>query len=182
MHDPLGRTVEAIPASPQMQQLLDESDDVLLAARLDTENQAVRAAEPRADTKAGNLLALCSGLLIAGLALLGSGKLPGPAAAAGWAAAGLLGAAVVLLSLAIRPNLDGGFGFMRWAELSSGQQLLDALAGEPADGDRIRQARQVIWLSRSVRGKFCRVRAAQTLLMSALAVTALTAALAALGR
>jgi hypothetical protein len=182
MHDSQAGAVEAIPASPQLQQLLDESDDILLTVRLDTELQALRAAEPRVDTKAGNLQQLGSGLLIAGLALLGSGKLPGPAAAAGWAAAALLGGAVTLASLAIRPNLRGRFGFVRWAAATSDQQLLDELAAEPASGDCVRQAGQLRWLSQSLRRKFTRVRTAQTLLMTALAVAALAAALAATGR
>lgn len=182
MHDLQAGAVEANPAPPQIERPLDKRDDILTTARLDTELQALRAAEPRVDTKAGNLQQLCSGLLIAGLALLGSGKLPGPAAAAGWAAAGLLGAAVVMLSLAIRPNLRGNFGFVRWAAATSDRQLLADLAAEPADSDCVRQAGQLRFLSQSLLGKFSRVRTAQTLLMTALAVAALAAALAAMGR
>jgi hypothetical protein len=184
MHDPTKQLAEAIPASPQIDKLLAERDDILLGVRLDAETQAVRGAEPRVDTKAGNLLSLCSGLLVAGLALLGAGKLHGTAAVAGWAAAALLGAAVVLLSIALRPNLGGNFGFVRWARLASDEQLLAIVADDPdcLGNDHLRQARQLRWLSQSLLAKFSRVRAAQTLLVFALAVAGLAAALAALGR
>jgi hypothetical protein len=177
--------IETIPASPELDALLDERDSILIAARLDAELAAVRAAEPRADTKAGQLQQLCSGLLLAGLALLSSGKLSGPAAAFGWAGAALLGAAVVLLTAAVRPNLAGNFGFVRWARLRGDQELLDSVAGETSaeGGDcTARQARQLRWLSRSLYGKFSRIRAAQTLLVAALAVAALAAAITATGR
>lgn len=176
--------IETIPASPQLDALLDERDNILAGARLQAETAAVRAAEPRADTKAGNLQSLCSGLLLAGLALLSSGKLTGPAAAAGWAAAALLGVAVALLSAAARPNLGGDFGFVRWARTASDQDLLDTVADELAvdSGGLTRHARQLRWLSRSLYGKFARIRTAQSLLVSALVLAAVAAALTALGR
>lgn len=177
--------IDTIPASPQLDALLDERDSILIGVRLDAELAAVRAAEPRADTKAGNLQSLCSGLLLAGLALLSAGRLPGPAVVAGWVAAMLLGVAVALLSAAVRPNLAGNFGFVRWARLGGDQELLDAVAGETSTdgGDcTARQARQLRWLSRSLYGKFARIRAAQSLLVTALAVAALAAALTATGR
>lgn len=177
--------IDTIPASLQLDALLDERDSILAGARLQAEITAVRAAEPRAETKAGNLQSLCSGLLLAGLALLSAGRLPGPAAAAGWVAAVLLGAAVALLSAAARPNLGGDFGFVRWARTVSDQDLLDAVADAPdadSSDDHARQARQLRWLSRSLYGKFARIRAAQSLLVTALAVAALAAALTATGR
>jgi hypothetical protein len=179
-------STETIPASPQLEQLLDERDTILtgVADRLGAELAAVRATEPRADTKAGQLQQLCSGLLLAGLALLSSGRLPGPAAVAGWAAAGLLIAAVALLSTATRPNLGrGDFGFVRWARLADDQDLIADVAGDTdPDVDCVRQARQLRWLSRSLYGKFCRIRTAQTLFVTALAAAALAAALTAIGR
>ena len=75
----------ALPASPEL------PERILIGARLDTEIAAVRAAEPRVGTKVGNLQSLCSGLLVAGPALLSSGRLTGPDAAAGLAGAVLLG-------------------------------------------------------------------------------------------
>lgn len=181
MHDSQNDLIEGIPASPQLDALLDERDHILLGARLNAELAAVRAAEPRADTKAGNLQSLCSGLLLAGLALLSTGRLPGPAAAAGWAAAALLGLAVALLSAASRPNLGANFGFVRWARTPGEQELLDAVAAE-SDTDCAARAGQLLWLSRSLHGKFTRIRTAQSLLVTALAVAAVAAALTALGR
>jgi Family of unknown function (DUF5706) len=176
---------ETIPASLQLEQPPGERDTLLtgVAGRLADELAAVRATEPRADTKAGQLQQLCSGLLLAGLALLSSGRLPGPAALCGWTAAGLLIAAVTLLSVATRPNLRGHFGFVRWARLADDQDLIAALAGETdPDADRARQAQQLRWLSRSLYGKFCRIRTAQTLFVTALAAAAIAAALTATGR
>jgi amino acid transporter len=186
MHDNRLDLAGTIPASPQLEQLLDERDTILtgVAVRLGAELAAVRATEPRADTKAGQLQQLCSGLLLAGLALLSSGKLPGPAAVFGWAAAALLIAAVTLLSTATRPNLGGGrFGFVRWARLADDQDLIAEVAGETdLDADCTRQAQQLRWLSRSLYGKFCRIRTAQTLFVTALAAAAIAAALTAIGR
>jgi len=183
MHDPQNNVIAINPAPP-LQAQLDDHDSVLIS-RLDAEIAAVRAAEPRTDTKAGGLQQLCSGLLLAGLALLSSGKLHGPAAAAGWTAAGLLLAAVVLLSIAGRPNLGGNFGFVRWARMRDDQDLLDAISAETdtdITADCLRRAGQVRWLSRSVHSKFARIRTAQSLLVAALMVAAAAAALTALGR
>jgi len=185
MHDQQASTVDPIPGSPQLEQSRAERDNILISVRLDSEMQAVRSAEPRVDTKAGNLQSLCSGLLLAGLALLGSGKLSGQAAVPGWTAAGLLGTAVLLLSAATRPNLGGNFGFVRWARLSSDQDLIAAIADEPdADsiGDCTQRARHLRWLSRSLYGKFSRIRTAQSLLVAALAAAAIAAGLTAMGR
>ena len=184
MPDPQTDLIDTNPAAPPLQAPLDDRDDTLLSVRLEAETASVRTAEPRADTKAGNLQSLCSGLLLAGLALLSSGKLPGPAAAAGWFAAALLGIAVALLTAAARPNLGGDFGFVRWARTASDQDLLDTVADELAvdSGGLTRHARQLRWLSRSLYGKFARIRTAQSLLVSALVLAAVAAALTALGR
>ena len=177
-HDDL---LEPIAASPALDALLDERDTILISTRLtsvrlDTETQLVRAAEPRTDAKASSYLTLASGLLLAGLTLLGSGRLPEPAAAAGWTAAALDGAAVLLLTAAQRPNLRGDFGFVRWARTRRVEDLLDAVAAAPSI-DSTEQARQLHWLSRSLYRKFLRVRQAQTLLVAALSVAAAAAAL-----
>ncbi|RZU46547.1 hypothetical protein EV385_6621 [Krasilnikovia cinnamomea] len=170
---------QPLVASPAVDELLDERDTILIGGRLHTETSTVRAIETRVDTKAGNFLNLASGLLIAGLALLGGGKLPGPAAAVGWAAAAAVGVAVLLLTAALRPNLGGDFGFVRWAATTGGQDLLDDLAQEP-DGTGsaalTEQARQLRWLSQSLHTKFVRIRRAQTLLVVGLTAAA-TAAL-----
>ena len=171
----------ALCADPVMDALLDERDHILLADRLAGETAAVRSIEARVDTKANSLLTLCSGLLVAGLALLSSGKLPGPAAGAGWAGAAVIGAAVVLLTMALRPNLGGDFGFVRWARTTGGQDVLDVLAAEPDHGQAAKAA-QLVWLSQSLYRKFARIRTAQTLLVTALALAATAAALTALAR
>ena len=183
MPDPQTDLTETIPAAPPLQAPLD--DRTALSVRLEAGTASVRAAEPRADTKAGNLQSLCSGLLLAGLALLSSGKLTGPATAVGWVAAALLGVAVALLTAAARPNLGGDFGFVRWARTASDQDLLDTVTDELAvdnGGGLGPQARQLRWLSRSLYGKFARIRTAQSLLMTALVLAAVAAALTALGR
>lgn len=166
---------------PPVYQPVDEHD---LAVRLDAETATVRGIEARVDTKAGTLLALTSGLLVAGLALLGAGKLPGLAALVGWIAVALLGTAVVLLTAAVRPNLGGTHGFVRWAFAAGGRDVLAALSVEQQSSSRTQLAcaEQLHWLSRSVHRKFRRIRTAQSLLVAALAVAGLAAGLAALGR
>ena len=184
MPDPTAVATAPIAASPELDKLLQQADEVL-AVRLTAEIDTVRAMEPRADTKADSLLRLCLGLLAAGLALLGSGKLPGPAAVAGWVAAALLGIAVVLLTTALRPDLGAaGFGFVHWARLSRPEEVAAAVAEQATDGDTgyARQAQELTWRSRSVLAKFTRIRTAQTLLVTALAVAVTAAALSALGR
>jgi hypothetical protein len=160
-------------------------DEVLLAARLEDELRVLRLAEPRADAKANSLLSLASALLVAALAVVGSGKLPGLATAAAATGAGLLAAAVLLLTLALRPTLGGNFGFPRWARTVSNAEVLDALAGAPAPGSRaalIEQARQLRLLSIPLHRKFGRMATAHTLTGLALAAGVVTAALSALGR
>jgi hypothetical protein len=193
MHDPArhnensppSRETFALNPSPALNQLVDESDSILLGVRLDTETATVRAIESRVDAKAGAFLSLASGLLLAGLALLAAGRLHGPAAVAGWTAAATVGAAVLLLTTALRPNLTGNFGFVRWAGTRTGQDLLDALAAEQdatSEQTCAERAGQLRWLSRSVHTKFSRIRTAQTLLVAGLATAAAAAALTALGR
>jgi hypothetical protein len=178
MHDRHDELLEPLAASPALEELLEERDHILIGVRLNAETQLVRASEPRADTKAGNFLSLTSGLLVAGLALLGAGRLHGPGAVCGWTAVGLVGAVVLLLSAALRPNLGGDFGFVRWSRARSDREVLDALAaGADSTGDCTEQARQLRWLSRSLYVKFARIRLAQTLLVAAFAPAAAAAAL-----
>ncbi len=193
MHDPArhnensspNREKFALNPSPALNQLFDERDTILLGVRLDAETTAVRAIESRVDAKADAFLRLASGLLLAGLALLAAGRLHGPAAIAGWSAAAVVGAAVLLLTAALRPNLGGTFGFVRWAGTRTGQDLLDALAAEQDETSEATcadRAGQLRWLSRSVHKKFSRIRTAQSLLVAGLAIAAAAAALTALGR
>jgi hypothetical protein len=179
MHDRHDVPLEPLTESPALEELLEERDHILITARLNAETQLLRATEPRADTKAGNFLSLASGLLVAGLALLGTGRLHGPGAVCGWTAVGLVGAVVLLLSAALRPNLGAtDFGFVRWARTRSDREVLDALAaGAAGSGDCTEQARQLRWLSRSLYVKFARIRLAQSLLVAAFILAAAVAAL-----
>ncbi|GAA2579588.1 hypothetical protein GCM10010435_65980 [Winogradskya consettensis] len=141
--------------------------------------QTVRAELARVDAKAGTLLALAGTAFTVALAVFTRAHLPGPAVATGWISTGLIAAAVAVLALAIRPNLDGDHGFVHYAQLAPADLgaefaaltehqhtalLLDALAG----------------LSRAAFGKYRRVQLAVDLLLAALAGVTLTAALAAL--
>jgi hypothetical protein len=158
-------------------------DQFLTAVHLDAEIAAVRADQPRADTKAGSLLQLTTALFGAGLALILTGRLHIPADVRGGVVA-LLGvammlllAAIVLLTIALRPNLGStfSFGFVRWAR-SSDQQILDAVTADDL-GDCTRKARQLRWLSTVLCAKFTRIRAAQTLLVLALVIAAAATAI-----
>jgi hypothetical protein len=140
----------------------------LASARITAETAVIRSIEPRADAQATGLLNHTSTLLAAGLALLAAGRLHGPAA---WTAVGLLFGAVGLLFGALKPRLGGRFGFVRWAQISDARQLVTTLTAEPEPTSAAgctEQARQMQWLSRSLRRKFRLVQAAQTLLILAL--------------
>jgi hypothetical protein len=179
-------TTAALAHQPtDVDDLTDDTDTVALTLRLDAETATLRALEPRADAKATSLLSLSSGLLVAALTLLGTGKLPLAAAVGVGSAAILLGGTVALLTAALRPAVGGNFGFARWAKTGSDQQLLAELAAAPmldslaGCTERVRQLR---WLSNSLWIKFARIRTAQALLLSALVVGAVAAVLSAIGR
>jgi len=149
-----------------------------LYGRLDAETATVRGELLRVDAKANSLLAIAGVLLAGALAWLGSGTLPAPGAVAGWAAVTVVGAAVVLLAGAIRPNLGGGFGFVRWARMTSGRQVLDDIIGEHTPVNPIeRQANDLHWLSGALLGKYRAIRRSVTLLVAGLAIGAVAAAL-----
>ena len=185
MHTAPDQRIAPLPQSADLDGLVDETDAVVLTLRLDAETATLRMLEPRVDTTAGTLLSLSSGLLVAALALLGTGKLPAAAAVAVGIAALLLGAAVVALTAALRPNVGGSFGFVRWARIGSDSQLVAELAAAPVVDSLAgctERARQLRWLSASLLAKFSRLRAAQSLLIAALAVGAVAAVLSAIGR
>jgi ADP-ribose pyrophosphatase YjhB (NUDIX family) len=171
-------TATAEPTSPEPEpEALALDVDVALADEI----TGVRAIEPRADAKAGQLLSLTSGLLVAGTAALFSGKLTAAAAAGAGLAELLLLTAAILLTAAMRPALGGDFGFPRWAKTADAGEILTALAATRADSATGR-ARQLRWLSRSLHRKFRRIRIAQTLVVAALAVAALAAIATVAGR
>ncbi|MEV6305867.1 Pycsar system effector family protein [Actinoplanes sp. NPDC051861] len=145
----------------------------------------VRAELARVDTKASTLLALSGTALTVLLALLARTRLPGLAVAAGWLTAGLIATAVLLLALAIRPNLTGGHGLVRYARRDPAELCEEFHSIEQGDGQsrtdhERREAAALVALSRLAVAKYRRVRAAVDLLLAGLAGIALTAALAAL--
>ncbi|GAB3866708.1 hypothetical protein GCM10029963_79500 [Micromonospora andamanensis] len=157
-----------------------------MTASLDTEIATVRAELARIDPKASGYLQMAGVLLGAGLAVLGgagaSGHLPRAALAAGAVTAVVVLTAVVLLLLASRPRLGGDFGFVAWADADDAQAVLTRLVA--GDSDQVAQmttlarARELWWLSRSVRAKYVAISRAVPLLLAGYAGAALTAALA----
>lgn len=157
------------PAAPA------DYDDVLLSVRLDDAIAQVRAELPRAEAQATSTLKLCSGLTVAGLALLTTGRLHGAAAGWGWTAIALLGTAILSCLATLRPRLGsrGGarFGFLRWAG-RTGEQVVDELLRAPATDsaeENLAKAHTVAWLAAAARRKFRAVQTAQALLLLALA-------------
>ncbi|MGC9670965.1 Pycsar system effector family protein [Planosporangium sp. 12N6] len=149
-------------------------------ARLDAELATVRTELQRVDAKSSTLLSLAGVLLGGGLALLaGTGRtVPAAVAAATWIAAGLVGTAVEQLALAIRPNLGGLFGFVRWAKAADGQEILTDLTSPHRDDPLLDRAHELRWLSTALYRKYVAVRRAVTLLVAGLATAAVAAALA----
>ncbi|WP_436528602.1 Pycsar system effector family protein [Actinoplanes sp. HUAS TT8] len=144
----------------------------------------VRTELSRADAKAGTLLALAGTVLTVLLALLARVALPGLAVAAGWLTAAVVAAAVAHLALAIRPNLTGDSGIVRyarldWATVRSEFTRRDAVWIARATPES-REVEALIALSRSAVSKYRRIRIAVDLLLAGLAGLTLTAALAAL--
>lgn len=162
-------TAPAAPTEPK-----PETGDVMVDVALADEIAGVRTLEPRADAKAGQLLQLTSGLLVAGTAALFSGKLTGLAAIGAGLAELLLLTAAILLTAAMRPSLGGDFGFPRWARTRNASEILTALASSRTTGGTGR-AQQLRWLSKSLHRKFGRIRLAQTLVVTALTVAAASA-------
>lgn len=159
--------------------------DLRVSVGLDQEMTALRQIEPRADAKAAALLSLASALLVAALAVFGSGKLPAAAATAAAVGVGLLGLAVLLLTVALRPRLGGDFGFPRWARAATNSEVLHVLATGPAvdsHAAQLEQARRLRLLSAALHAKFARMRTAQTLTALALAAGVVSAVLSATGR
>ncbi|MEV7229694.1 Pycsar system effector family protein [Polymorphospora sp. NPDC051019] len=132
----------------------------------------------RVDAKAGILLAISGTALTVGLAVVTRADLPTLAALAGWVTVAVIGAAVALLTLAVRPSLAGNHGFVYYATCEPGDVLADTVkATDLTEG--VRAARELVWLSRAALTKFRRVQVAVDLLLSGLAGTAATAVLTA---
>jgi hypothetical protein len=118
----------------------------------------------RADQKAGSLLSLALASLSAGLILGARGGLPLPVVVDLWGAVAVLIVAVVVLTLAIRPRLDGENGIAAWA-----------LGKFPEDDDE----QALIWVSRVAIGKHHQIRYAITCIWIALSLASLAAVMTA---
>jgi hypothetical protein len=153
-----------------------------LRARLTAELATVRDQLGRVDAKANTLLTVCGVLLAAAVSVLaGNTSLPAAAAATGWLATALVAAAVLLLLLAVRPRLNGFFGFVAFAEARDGQDLLDML--RRGGGDPLADAAGALHcLAVMLRAKYRAIRHASTLLGAGLGAAAVTAVLAAWAR
>jgi len=136
----------------------------------------VQAQMGRVDTKASMLLAGSLTALSIGVALVAKTRLPVPVTVGAVVVLALVGATVVLLITAVRPDLRGNHGFVRWATAPTAKALLADLADIDRDS-AAHQAHRLLSLSRSVDRKYFLVRLAVDLLRAALAVAALTAAL-----
>ncbi|MFG1608354.1 Pycsar system effector family protein [Actinoplanes sp. NPDC049265] len=144
-----------------------------------TEIADVQAQLGRADTKGSILTGLSLAALTGGAAILAKVHLHGFAVAGAVLAACLIGAALVLLGLAIRPALGGNHGFVRWATPPTATALRRALR---ESGTSYEERVEALWvLARSAQRKYQRIRAAVDLLGAALAATAITAAFVGVG-
>lgn len=145
--------------------------------------QAVRAELARVDAKAATLLALASTALTLTVAVLARTRLPLAAVFTGWTTAAVILAAVTALAAAIRPNLTGGYGFVRYARagVTKTRDEFGRLALDTYGEHERREAEVLVALSQSAYRKYRRVRAGVDLLLAGLTGIAVTAALTALG-
>lgn len=132
----------------------------------------------RVDSKASTLMAIAGAAATLGATALARADLPAVAMAVGVATVFLAGVATALLAVAVRPCLAGGHGLMHYAATTPHQ--LVAEAADPARTTAEQEARYLVWLARLALRKYRRIRLAVDLLLTALAGTAATAALAAL--
>jgi hypothetical protein len=153
------------------------------AADLTGQLTLVQSELTRADAKASTLLALTGLATTATVTVLtGRAHLPTTALALGWTATGLLAAAMLLLTRAIRPDLRGDYGFMAWARIDPGRLAArlrsDAAVERLSGGDVYRLA----LLSRLARTKFRLIRGGVDLLAAAVTVLVIAAATGAVTR
>ncbi|WP_432929157.1 Pycsar system effector family protein [Microbispora sp. CA-135349] len=149
--------------------------DTVTLADLYAEASLVRAELARVDGKAGLLLSWAGAALAvvtaATTAATSTTRVPAAALAGLWAAAGLLGVAVAVLLLAVRPRIPrtGGTGFVVHARAASPAALLHTLTAADAAGHL---AADVWLLSRLAVTKYRRLRLAVDFLIVALLVLA----------
>jgi hypothetical protein len=111
----------------------------------------------RVDTKASILFGLSLAALTGGTAVAGKAALTGPAVLTAVAAAGAVAVALVLLGSAIRPNLAGSHGFIRWAAAPTRHHLRLTLLADQHHPDVDRVAHLLV-LSRLAVRKYRRVQ------------------------
>ncbi|MFJ9434062.1 Pycsar system effector family protein [Streptomyces sp. NPDC101490] len=112
----------------------------------------VKAELARTDTKASLLLALTGAALAAVWSVASTLHLPPAAMVTGGAGTAVLLAVIVLLLRAVRPNLQGGDGFPKWALLTP-EQLRERFAQDL-------RAEDIAGLSRVAVAKFARIQRA----------------------
>ncbi|MFI5839479.1 Pycsar system effector family protein [Catenuloplanes sp. NPDC051500] len=134
--------------------------------------QQAEAQIAAADGKATALAGIAGTMLTLASVGLSIGTLPGPVRAGGWTAAAVWLTAVGVLLLALRPNLNGDHGFVRWARMTHVEIRADLRAPDPI-GDT--ESRTVAWLSQASVRKHRRVRLAVDLLLTSPAAAILVA-------
>jgi hypothetical protein len=169
------------PTAPDFTQIANRSKVI---AVLENQAGAVRTELARVDGKAGLLLSWAGGAfaIVAAATVTGTTRLPAPATAGLWTASALLAAAVALLLLAVRPRLPRpgkGTGFVAAAGARDGDDLVRRFAVDLAERSR-QAADDVLMLSRIAHAKYRAIRRAVDLLLTALAVLAVTLPLGAL--
>lgn len=119
-----------------------------------------RAELTRSDQKAGSLLSLDLALLAVGLTFSARGDLRLPIVVALWTAVAFLAGAVVLLTIALRPRLDGKNGITAWA------------AGECPDDDDVHA---LLWVSQAALRKYRHICRSIVCLWAALSAATIAA-------
>lgn len=150
----------------------------------DDEITYVQGQISRADTKASILTGLSLAALTGGAALVSKAPLHGAAVVTAVMAATWVFVALAQLGLAIRPDLRGNHGFVRWAATPDAKALkyqLEVTDRSSVTDEQLDCARQLWTLARSADLKYRRIRFAVDLLGAALATAGLTAILSALG-
>jgi len=153
-----------------------------ITAALSDATGEVQAQIGRADTKASILTGLALAALTGGTALACKAHLSGAATVTAVIAATAVVTALVQLGLAIRPDLHGNHGFVRWANATTNIDVYNDLTTDDYLWDqRTERLDHIIRLSRSAARKYRLIRLAVDQLGVALAAAALTAILTGLG-
>jgi hypothetical protein len=168
---------------PDCPQQPDAADRVLTGRasvdrrRLDIALAVVRSELARSESKISTHLSLAGVLLGGGLVVLAkTATLPAVTVVMASIAAGLIGAAVLLLARANKPKLDGDFGFVRWARASNGEELLDQFTTRAQAADPLPElGHELWWLSRASLRRNTAIARSVNLLIAGFAVAAVAA-------